>query len=63
MNIEDMIQVHNIDIVAQPLYFKCALSFLRIIYYIDKIQVLVGKNIVAKVDAKLIAIWRLFDKL
>ena len=44
------------------MYSKCAF-FLGIIYYIDKIQVRVAKKIVSKVDAKLIAIWRPFDKL
>ena len=57
------IQYHNLDIVGPPGVLSNVLYFVRIIYYIDKIQVLVGKNIVSKVDAKLIAIWRLFDKL
>ena len=57
------IQYHNFDIVGPSSVLSNVLYFARIIYYIDKIQVLVGKNIVSKVDAKLIAIWRLFDKL
>ena len=57
------IQYHNFDIVGPLRVLSNVLYFARIIYYIDKIQVLVGKNIVSKVDAKLIAIWRLFDKL
>ena len=57
------IQYQNFDIVGPLRVLSNGLYFARIIYYIDKIQVLVGKNIVSKVDAKLIAIWRLFDKL
>ena len=56
--IQILIHFHSFDIVgpasqctSNVLYFPA-----HIICYIDKIEVLVGKNIVSKVDAKLIAI-------